>query len=43
MLSNGQGGLDWSGLPLAVNLFCIADIEALINHLMVIKLHKTKD
>jgi hypothetical protein len=43
MLSNDQGGVDWSGLPLAVNLFCITDIEALINHLVVIKLHKKKD
>ena len=40
MLSNGHGGIDWPGLPLAVALFGVRDIEALIHRLLVIKTHR---
>jgi hypothetical protein len=37
LLSNGHGGLDWAGLPLAVARLGITDIEALIDDLGAIK------
>lgn len=40
MLANGMGGLDWSGLPIAAAYFGASDVEALVERLMVIKLHK---
>jgi len=40
MLSNGSGGIDWQGLPLAVEMFGIDDVEALIDGLLVVKTHK---
>jgi hypothetical protein len=40
MLSNGSGGLDWQGLPLAVEMYSVDDVEALIEGLLVIKTHK---
>lgn len=40
MLSNGSGGIDWQGLPLAVELFGIEDVEALIEGLLVVKTHR---
>lgn len=41
-LTNGSGGLDWAGLALMVELFDVADVEALIERLLVIKSHKTE-
>lgn len=35
-----MGGIDFNGLPLAVALLGIEDIEAFIDRLMVIKTHK---
>lgn len=40
MLSNGMGGLDWAHLDLAAELHGAGDREALIERLMVIKLHR---
>jgi len=40
MLANGMGGLDWSGMPLAVALYGITDVEGLLHRLQVIKAHK---
>jgi hypothetical protein len=43
MLSNGMGGIDWNGLPLAVACFGVDDLEALIDDLTVIKNHTKPD
>lgn len=43
MLANGMGGLDWSGLPLAVALLGITDVEGLLHRLQVIKQHRPPD
>lgn len=40
MLANGMGGYDWSGLPLACELFQVQEIEPLLQRLLVIKTHK---
>lgn len=40
MLSNGMGGIDWSGLDLAVERFEIEDVEGLIDRLVTIKNHQ---
>lgn len=40
MLANGMGGLDWAGLPLAVALLGITDVEGLLHRLQVIKQHR---
>lgn len=40
MLANGMGGLDWAGLPLAVALFGINDVDGLLHRLQVIKAHR---
>lgn len=39
-LANGMGGIDWTGLPLFVELYGVHDVEALIERLMVIKQHR---
>lgn len=39
-LANGMGGLDWPGLPLFVGLYGVQDVEALVDRLLVIKLHR---
>jgi hypothetical protein len=39
-LTNGMGGIDWSGLPLVVALLGIDDVEAFVDRLLVIKTHK---
>jgi len=42
MLANGMGGLDWSGLPIALAALGVPDegIEPLVDALVTIKLHK---
>jgi hypothetical protein len=40
MLSNGSGGIDWQGLPLAVEMYGVDDVEALIEGLLVVKTYK---
>lgn len=40
MLANGMGGLDWAGLELAAEMFGASDREALMERLLVMKLHK---
>lgn len=41
MLSNGQGGLDWAGLPLVcAHLGMDGNPAALIDRLVVIKCHR---
>lgn len=42
MLANGNGGLDWSGLPLACAYYGVGDVEGLLQRLLVIKLHRPK-
>lgn len=39
-LANGMGGVNWAGLPLAVEFFGVRDVEALIAAMLVIKAHK---
>jgi len=40
LLSNGMGGIDWSGLGFVVELLGIEDVEALTDALLAIRLHK---
>jgi hypothetical protein len=42
MLANGQGGLDWSGLPYALALFGVREVEPLLHRLIVIKTWKPR-
>ena len=35
-----MGGIDWTALPLAVAMYGVQDVEALIERLMIIKTHK---
>lgn len=39
-LTDGQGGIDWSGLELIASTLGIDDLEDLMHRLLVIKLHK---
>ena len=39
-MANGMGGLDWSALPLAAEMYGISNIETLVTRLMVIKTHR---
>lgn len=43
MLSNGMGGIDWNGFPLALARFGVDDLETLMDDLNVIKTHKPDD
>jgi hypothetical protein len=40
MLGNGMGGIDWAGLPLVVAMLGVDDVEALVDRMLTIKLHK---
>lgn len=40
MLSNGQGGLDWAGLPIVCCWLGVTDVDALLLRLSVIKSHR---
>lgn len=40
MTTNGMGGIDWAGLPLACEFHGVHDVEGLLTRLMVIKAHK---
>lgn len=42
MLGDGNGGLDYSGLPIVVEWLGITDIDGLLNRLSVIKTHDPK-
>lgn len=42
MLANGQGGLDWAGLPYALALFGVREVEPLLHRLSVIKAWKPR-
>lgn len=37
MLSNGMGGIDWAGLPMACAYFGVRDVDGLLLRLMVMK------
>lgn len=39
-LANGQGGLDWAGLPLVCEWLGVEDVEGLLERLAVIRAHK---
>lgn len=39
-LANGQGAIDWSGLPYVVAELGITDVSGLMHALLVIKTHK---
>jgi hypothetical protein len=41
-LTNGMGGIDWSGLPLQVELLGIDDVETLCEALVNIKLYRMR-
>lgn len=43
LLANGMGGIDWAGLPLAVEWLGVTDVDGLIHRLQVIKAHKPPD
>ena len=43
MLANGMGGLDWSGLELAVEKYEVDNVEDLIDRLIAIKTWKRPD
>ena len=43
MLADGNGGVDWSGFPLACAYFGVRDPAALIHRVLVIKLHRPPD
>lgn len=40
LLSNGQGGIDWAGLPLVAAYLGVQHVEPLIHALGVIKGHR---
>jgi hypothetical protein len=40
LLANGSGGIDWAGLQLVVALLGVADVEAFVDALLVIKTHR---
>lgn len=37
MLSDGQGGIDWAGLPYACAHYGVQDVQGLMDRLIVIK------
>jgi hypothetical protein len=39
-LHNGQGGIDWAGLPLVVAWLGVQDLDSLLTRLLVIKTHE---
>lgn len=41
LLSNGMGGIDWSGLEIVAVKLGIDDIEGLIDRLHIIRTHKS--
>lgn len=43
LLEQGNGGIDWAGLPLLAGLFGIADVDALIVRLRAIKTFARKE
>lgn len=40
LLADGNGGIHWAGLPYVVELLGVRDLEALLDRLLVIKLHR---
>jgi hypothetical protein len=42
-LATGQGGFDWSGLPLVAELLGVTDLELLLERLVIIKNHRPPD
>jgi hypothetical protein len=40
LLADRNGSFDWGGLPFVAELLGIADVEALVDALLVIKLHR---
>lgn len=43
LLTNGTGGIDWSGLPYVCEFLGVQDVEELIERLLVIKTHKPNE
>ena len=43
MLSNGMGGIDWQQIEFAAAFYGLADLDALIHALLVIKTHVPPD
>lgn len=43
LLSNGMGGIDWSGLNVVVTKLGIEDLEGLIDRLALIKNHRPQN
>lgn len=39
-LSTGHGGLDWSGLPVFIEMFGVDDVAGLLQRLLVIKSYR---
>jgi hypothetical protein len=42
-LSNGMGGVDWSGIELMAAKYGVEDIDGLTDRLITIKTHRTPD
>lgn len=42
MLMNGMGGIDWSGLPVAVEMLSVDDVEQFVMDLNTIRLRLSK-
>lgn len=40
LISDGQGGIGWAGLPYACALHNVTDLPGLLHRLQTIKLHK---
>jgi hypothetical protein len=40
-LHNGQGGIDWSGLPFVAAWLGVRDVDGLLQRLVLIKNHRT--
>jgi hypothetical protein len=39
-LKNGQGGIDWAGLPMVLEWFGVADVAGLLQRLLLIKSYR---
>lgn len=39
-LHNGQGGIDWAGLPIVAAWLGVRDVEGLMQRLVLIKSHR---
>jgi hypothetical protein len=43
MLATGTGGIDWSGLPYALEFYGVTDVEGLLMRIAAIRAHKRSE